>query len=72
MDLNPCIAFLTVLLFGSLFGALGAFLALPITASIQVLLKVSMKRYPLVDMPFINDPKPKKKSKMVEGAFAIN
>ena len=30
MDLNPCIAFLTVLLFGSLFGALGAFLAQPI------------------------------------------
>ncbi len=72
MDLNPCIAFLTVLLFGSLFGALGAFLALPITASIQVLLKVSMKRYPLVDMPLMNDPKPKKKSKMVEAADAIN
>lgn len=72
MDLNPCIAFLSVLFFGSIFGALGAFLALPITASIQVLLKVSMKQYPLVDVPLMNDPTTKKKSKMVEAADAIN
>ena len=72
MDLNPCIAFLTVLFFGSIFGAAGAFLALPITASIQVLLKVAMKRYPLVDMPLMSDPEPNKKSKMVEAADAIN
>ncbi|MEE1296257.1 MAG: AI-2E family transporter [Bifidobacterium sp.] len=68
MDLNPCVAFLSVLFFGSIFGALGAFLALPITASIQVLLKVSMKQYPLVDSPLMNDPKVKKKSKMIEAA----
>lgn len=72
MDINPCIAFLSVLLFGSIFGALGAFLALPITASIQVLLKVSMKQYPLVDVPLMNDPTTKKKSRMVEAADAIN
>lgn len=72
MDLNPCIAFLSVLFFGSLFGALGAFLALPITASIQVLFKVSTKQYPLVDMPLMSDPVPAKKSKMVEAADAIN
>ncbi|WP_235607408.1 AI-2E family transporter [Bifidobacterium italicum] len=72
MDLNPCIAFLSVLFFGSIFGALGAFLALPITASIQVLLKVSMKQYPLVDVPLMNDPTTKKKSKMVEAADVIN
>ena len=72
MDLNPCIAFLSVLFFGSIFGALGAFLALPITASIQVLLKVSLKQYPLVDVPLMNDPTTKKKSKMVEAVDAIN
>lgn len=33
MDLNPCVAFLAVLVMGALFGALGAFLALPVTAS---------------------------------------
>lgn len=45
---------------------------MPITASIQVLLKVAMKRYPLVDMPLMSDPEPNKKSKMVEAADAIN
>ncbi|MGO5044148.1 AI-2E family transporter [Bifidobacterium animalis] len=68
MDLNPCIAFLAVLLFGALFGALGAFLALPVAASIQVLFKVYTKRYQLVDMPLMNDPEPKKKSKVAEAA----
>lgn len=72
MDLNPCIAFLAVLFFGSIFGALGAFLALPITASIQVLLKLALKRYPLVDMPLMNDPEPDSRSRMVEAADAIN
>lgn len=72
MDLNPCIAFLSVLVLGSIFGALGAFLALPITASIQVLLKVALRTYPLVDSPLMDDPRTKKKSKMVEAADAIN
>ncbi|MUH60507.1 AI-2E family transporter [Bifidobacterium sp. GSD1FS] len=72
MDLNPCIAFLSVLVFGALFGALGAFLALPITASIQVLFQVSTKRYDLVDMPLMNDPVPSKKSKVAEAADALN
>lgn len=72
MDINPCMAFLSVLFFGSIFGAIGAFLALPIAASIQVLLKVSMRQYPLVDSPLMNDPKVKKKSKMVEAADALN
>ena len=35
MDVNDAVAFLAVLAFGSLFGAIGAFLALPIVASIQ-------------------------------------
>ena len=44
MDLNPAIAFLAVLVFGSLFGALGAFLALPITASLQALTEQVYRR----------------------------
>ena len=40
MDLNPAVAFLAVLVFGGMFGALGAFLALPITASLQAIFKV--------------------------------
>lgn len=72
MDLNPCVAFLSVLVFGSLFGALGAFLALPITASMQAIFRVYTKRYELVDSPLMSDPTPVRKSKVVESAEAFN
>ena len=72
MDLNPAVAFLAVLVFGGVFGALGAFLALPITASLQAIFKVYTIRYELVDSPLMNDPKPVKKSKIVAGAEAFS
>ncbi|KFI59633.1 AI-2E family transporter [Bifidobacterium gallicum] len=72
MDINPCVAFLTVLFFGSIFGALGAFLALPITASIQVLFKVSTKQYDLVDVPLMSDPEPKRKSRVAQAGEALS
>lgn len=72
MDLNPAIAFLVVLLFGAVFGALGAFLALPLAASIQTIFTLYTRRYALIDSPLMNDPKPKRKSKVVEGAEAFN
>ncbi|NEG69551.1 AI-2E family transporter [Bifidobacterium choloepi] len=71
MDLNPCVAFLSVLVFGSIFGALGAFLALPITAAIQVIIKIYTRRYELVDVPLMNDPTPRRKSKMMAVGDAI-
>ncbi len=72
MALNPAIAFLSVMVFANLFGALGAFLALPITASLQAIIKLYTKRYDLVDSPLLNDPKPVKKSKVVQGAEAFS
>ena len=72
MDVNEAIAFIAVLAFGSLFGAFGAFLALPITASVQVILRAYTRRYELVDSPLMNDPKPDKKSKVVEASEAFN
>ncbi|BDR55042.1 AI-2E family transporter [Bombiscardovia apis] len=72
MDLNAAIAFLAVLALGAVFGALGAFLALPVAASFQIIFKASTKRYDLIDSPLMQDPKPTKKSKVVEGAEAIN
>ena len=72
MDLNPAIAFLAVLALGSLFGALGAFLALPVVASLQAIFTVYTKRYELIDSPLLSDPKPLKKSKFVEGAEAFS
>lgn len=72
MDLNPALAFISVLFFGAIFGALGAFLALPITSSLQVIFKAYTKQYPLVDSPLMLDEKPIKKSKVVAGAEAFS
>lgn len=72
MDVNDAVAFLAVLAFGSLFGAIGAFLALPIVASIQTIARTYTKRYDLVDSPLMDDPVPDKKSKLVEGAEIIS
>lgn len=72
MDLNPAVAFLAVLVLGAIFGALGAFLALPITASIQAVFKLYARQYDLVESPLLKDPTPVKKSKVVEGAEAFN
>lgn len=71
MDLNPAIAFLSVLVFGAIFGALGAFLALPISASLQSIFKVYTKRYEIIDSPLMQDPKPDRKTIVVTGAEAI-
>lgn len=71
MDLNAAVAFIAVLAGGSLFGALGAFLALPVTASLQAIFKTYARRYELVDSPLMDDPSPTKKSKVVEGAEAF-
>lgn len=72
MDINEAIAFLAVLAFGSLFGALGAFLALPLTAAIQTIFRAYTRRYELVDSPLMDDPKPEKKSKIVEASEAFS
>ena len=66
MDLNPAVAFLSVLVMGAVFGALGAFLALPVTASLQAIFKVCTKQYHLVSSPLMNDPKPEHTSIMVK------
>ena len=62
---------LSVLAFGSLFGAFGAFLALPVTASLQAIFRAYTKRYELIDSPLMNDPTPEKKSKIVEASEAF-
>lgn len=72
MDLNPAIAFLSVLAFGAVFGALGAFLALPLAASFQAIFNASIKHYELIDSPLMQDPRPVGKSKVVEGVEAFN
>ncbi|MBT1172483.1 AI-2E family transporter [Bifidobacterium sp. MA2] len=72
MDINAAIAFLAVLAFGSLFGALGAFLALPVTASLQTIFRAYTRRYELVDSPLMYDPETERKSKVVEASEAFS
>ena len=49
LALNPAIAFLSVLAFGATFGALGAFLALPVAATIQAVSATYVRRHELID-----------------------
>lgn len=72
MDINPAVAFLVVVLFSYLFGALGAFLALPVWASLQVLFKMYTKQYELIDSPLLDDTRLVKKSAMVQGAESFS
>ena len=72
MSVHPAIGLLAVFLFGALFGVLGSFLALPVTASIQVIFDAYTKRQELVDSPLLDDPKPVKKSKVVEAGEAFS
>lgn len=49
MDVHPAIAFLSVVVGGTLLGAVGALLALPATAVIQALLSTYVRRHELID-----------------------
>jgi len=49
MDVHPAIAFLSVVVGGTLLGAVGALLALPATAVIQALLSTYVQRHQLID-----------------------
>ena len=49
MNVHPAIAFLSVVIGGTLLGAVGALLALPATAVIQALLSTYVRRHELID-----------------------
>ncbi|MDR1862119.1 MAG: AI-2E family transporter [Candidatus Ancillula sp.] len=50
LDLNPAVAFISVLAFGYIFGALGAFLALPVVATFATVFRLTAKRYDIIDV----------------------
>jgi len=49
MDVHPAVAFVSVLIGGTLLGSVGALLALPATAIIQALLSTYVRRHSLID-----------------------
>lgn len=55
LELNPAVAFLSVLAFGAVFGALGAFLSLPVAATIQAVLNTYLRRHELVDPSLLEE-----------------
>lgn len=61
MFIQPAIGLLSVFFFGALFGAVGAFLALPIVGSIQIIFRAYFTTQPLVNSPILWDTVPKKK-----------
>jgi predicted PurR-regulated permease PerM len=48
MDVHPAVAFISVIIGGTLLGAVGALLALPVTAIIQALLSTYVRRHELI------------------------
>jgi predicted PurR-regulated permease PerM len=49
MEINPAVAFVSVLALGSIMGPLGAFLSLPLVATVQAIISTYIHRYELVD-----------------------
>ncbi|MFD6178363.1 MULTISPECIES: AI-2E family transporter [unclassified Isoptericola] len=56
LEMNPAVSFVGVLGFGAVFGALGAFLALPILATVQALGNTYLQRHELVESSLLHDP----------------
>lgn len=56
LEMNPAVAFVVVIAFGAVFGALGAFLALPIAATVQAVWNTYRQRHELVDSHMLRDP----------------
>jgi predicted PurR-regulated permease PerM len=56
LEMNPAVSFVGVLGFGAVFGALGAFLALPILATVQALGNTYLQRHELVESRLLHDP----------------
>ncbi|GIG41296.1 AI-2E family transporter [Cellulomonas phragmiteti] len=58
LEMNAAVSFVVVLAFGAVFGALGAFLALPIAATIQAVANTYVQRHELVASHMLQDPGP--------------
>ncbi|MDR0432594.1 MAG: AI-2E family transporter [Bifidobacteriaceae bacterium] len=59
MEINPAVAFVSVIGVGALMGPLGAFLALPLVATAQAIISTYIRRYDLVEDDLLTqDPPP--------------
>jgi len=58
MQLHPAVAFGAAIVGGSLFGLMGAFLALPVAAIVQAVVSTYIHRYELIDSDLLRDHDP--------------
>jgi predicted PurR-regulated permease PerM len=56
LEMNAAVSLLAVLAFGAVFGVLGAFLALPVAATIQAVATTYFQRHELVESHMLRDP----------------
>lgn len=56
LEMNAAVSLLVVLAFGAVFGVLGAFLALPVAATIQATATTYFRRHELVESHMFRDP----------------
>lgn len=56
LEMNAAVSLLVVLAFGAVFGVLGAFLALPVAATIQAVATTYFRRHELVESHMLRDP----------------
>jgi predicted PurR-regulated permease PerM len=70
MAVPPAVGLIAVFAFSDVFGVLGAFLALPIVASCQVVFNAYTMRNELVDSSLLYDPVPEKTTRIAKMANA--
>jgi len=56
LEMNPAVSLVVVLAFGAVFGWLGAFLALPVAATVLAVATTYVRRHELVDSALFRDP----------------
>ena len=66
LEMNAAVSFVVVIAFGAVFGAIGAFLSLPIAATIQAISVTYLRRHELVDSHLLKDPEKLKKPRADE------
>lgn len=56
LEMNPAVSFVVVIGFGAVFGAVGAFIGLPLAAIIQAAASTYIRRHELIDSDLLHDP----------------
>jgi predicted PurR-regulated permease PerM len=59
MEINPAVAFVSVIALGSIMGPIGAFLSLPMVATAQAVISTYIRRYDLVDDALLTQDSPR-------------